>query len=191
MKQVRRILIIGAQGTGKSTLGRMLAQEINLPKLAVEPDPLGDGWGPYGYELINATDTSQLRAPGNKRVVFDSSDKKFLNRIFWNVLNQVIIFDDVLFLLTDSVKYAELSKVLGRARQYGNYVIFTIHGISSVPGPFWNYFTDIIMMKTYDEPGRSQYKIPEFARIEAATLAVNAHPDPRCYVYVKKDRKFT
>lgn len=186
MKQVRRILIIGRQGSGKSTLARVLGEKINLPKLTIEPDSMGDGWGPFGYDLVK-NEPSALKATGKKRVVFERYDKQFLSRISENVFNQVVTFDDVLFLLTDVVKYRELEQILGRARQTGNYVFFTIHGVSSIPAPFWNYFTDVFIFKTFDKPDRSAYKIPDFERISEAITEVNKSQNPRAYVYVKKD----
>lgn len=189
--EVKRTLIIGAQGCGKSTLARVLASKTEIPnQLVIEPDEMGDGWIEnenfnFQYNLTGLT-PREISAPGYKRIVFDETDRDFLRRIHKNIFNHVLIFDDVLFLLTDTVKYAQLSKILGRARQSNNYIFFTIHGLSMVPGPFWGYFTDIILFKTYDEPGRSAYKIPEYKKLFSAYEAVNKDPDPRAFVRIRK-----
>lgn len=188
MKQVRRILIIGAQATGKSTLARLLSAKIpGANTLVIEPDSFGDAWEPYGFELITP-DQVNSSLHGKHRTVFEKNDREFLDRIYKNVFNSCVIFDDSLFLLESNKMYLELSKILGRARQVGNQIIFTIHGVSSVPAPFWNYFTDIFILKTYDKPARSAYKIPNFEDIEKAIERVNTHPNMRAYIYLKRDK---
>jgi len=186
MKQVRKVLIAGMPGTGKSTLARSLAKMTgNGSHIVIEPDELGDGWAPYGYQLIKPVER-EMNASGLKRVVFDEDDKTFLDKLKNSVFNQVIIFDDAVFMLTDMHQYLKLRKILGRARQTGNHIFFTIHDVADVPAPFWAYFTDVILFKTAGEMQRAKYKIPQFEKVEQARQIVNQETgDIRKFIFIK------
>jgi len=183
-KQVRRILIAGRQACGKTTLARELAQKIPWDKKKViQPDEGGDIF--EGWDIIDYT---QINEKGNGIVVFDSYNKDFLKYMGdqdTGPVNSVLIFDDVLFLINGTTKYADLSKILGRARQRNNYVIFICHGLSIVPAPFWAYFTDLILFKTLDKPERSAYKVPAMDDLVTIYNRVNKNPNQHYFERIK------
>lgn len=187
MKQVRKYIIGGMPGTGKSTIARVLMQEQPLTNhLVIEPDAYGDGWKDFGYPLMNPTPQNLWQLRGYNRVVWNEDNKTLLEDIFKNVTNSCICFDDCYFLMKDLKTYRTIEKIMGRARQKGNHVFLTIHGFASVPAPFWTYPTDVIVMKTGDQPDRAAYKIPGFENFEKAIEAVNNSSNDRALVHIKR-----
>lgn len=188
MKQVRRILVAGAQGTGKSTFARLLAKKIPLNNyIIVEPDSLGDAWEKNGFQLMEPT-AENLRKPGKKRVIYKASDKDFMNRITENVFNHIIIFDDIKQRATSAKQYDEFEMFFSRARQMGNYIFFTIHSLADIPPNYWTFFTDVFLFKTFDKVDRSMYKIPNWQKFEKAVQYLQS-PNPeekRRYVYINQ-----
>lgn len=191
--QVRRVLIIGKQNTGKSTFARTMANEVfknRADHLVIEPDDLGDGWAPFGYTKVPST-IQGMRMKGKNVMTFPRNNRNFLFEIMDNVFNKNLIFDDIMFRISDKPRIDMMSEILGRARQTGNNIFVTSHGITLVPAPLWSYFTDMYLMKSDDKPERSAYKIPDFDRINEAIETINSQPvtcdnDLRKYIYIKR-----
>lgn len=182
INQVRRILVIGKQGVGKTTLAKQIISWVKVPSInVIVPDGFDVAWDEYPIQT-----SEQINEPGKRRILFgDEGEKDLLSRL-GGAFNALTVFDDCLPLLTDPLKLKQVEQLLVRSRQKGNYYIFILHGVAPVPANFWNYFSDIILFKTLDKMERNKRKIPDYDNIEKVRLAVEADPDNRAYFWYKR-----
>lgn len=60
---MKRVLVVGTSGSGKSTVARMIAERIGLPHYATDPFYWEQGWRPAPADQVNAQIDAVLAEP--------------------------------------------------------------------------------------------------------------------------------
>lgn len=166
-----RMVIIGAQGTGKTTFAKKAADKYGKKVLVIVPDDYERAWHPY--PIIQLKDVSRMTT-GKRRVIYDPDDKEFMLNLRNQFSNGLIIWDDSKTYFNTHQRVFELEKMMIRSRQTNVDHFFMYHGFSAIPGLLWTYTTDIALFNTHDSHQRSKDKILNYEVMEKRMAEVRA-----------------
>lgn len=140
--QTRMTLIVGTNGTGKSTVARKILTSLTLPRSLVVTRHLTE-WNDYPFnELQTAVD---LRFRGiNYHVPKNAAET--LKRLQY-FRNGAILFDDARKYLKAKTE-EELNDMYISRRQNGIHIFFVAHNFKQIPVQAFGFATDFILFKT-------------------------------------------
>lgn len=178
MRGQDRIILVGTNGTGKSTLAQKIVEASTHGEgrraLALLPDDSEPIFRPYNE--IARSELKYINNVANKfnKIYFDNH--KIFTEIERTFKNGVLVMDDAKFYARS--RDEEMNKLYIRARQNNLDVLFICHGLSEIPPSLITYTTKIVLFNTVDEWQRLKSKIPNapyFERIvnEIRTKASN------------------
>ncbi len=156
-RQPESILIVGAQGSGKTTLADQLIQNSIRKTLIVDSDGLEKTW--HKYQVLTKDQIFRFKS-GRARIIFDEEDPQFFKILRHGFHNGVMVFDDAAFFLADR-RAEHFRKMLMKNRQTNNDVIWICHGLSEIPPSFWTFFSVLILFKTTDSFERKKQSYPQ------------------------------
>jgi len=155
IRKCNRILIFGAQGTGKSTLAKKITDASTRKVLIVEVDGMEQIWRPYPFTTIS--NLSKIKT-GKYRLLFDFDNKNFIADVINNFNGGIIVFDDAKTYFQSWKQLQDIEKYVARARQYDIEFIFMYHGFSAVFPAAWTYCNLVVLFKTIDSYQRAENK---------------------------------
>lgn len=159
----KRIFICGAQGVGKTHISLMFAAAtLSAGKRVLILCPDGDEQILKPFPIIKAEALSTF--PKISRLIYDEDDPDFFEKVKdekTGFKNGLVIVDDGQFFVVNQ-RNEIFNKYIMRARQKNIDVIFSCHGMSTIPRSFWSFFTDLILFYTSDGLNSARQNIPDF-----------------------------
>jgi len=162
-------IIVGTNGTGKTTLLNKLINETNRKALIIDPD--GMEW-----RNVKEIDPSQCAdfSSGQAKILAPSVEE----------LEEVIHFQNGSLVLDDCRYYLRarmdetIRKILIRRRHNSIDCFAVAHGLSEVPASFYTFATHLICFKTNDSLVRLRNSTDKekIQRLRLAIDGVNKHP---------------
>lgn len=142
--QTKMILVIGTNGTGKTTLANKLIEGISTPRKLIVTQHL-DEWRKYPHNALNSP--SDLRFSGiNWHLI--TEPKKTIKRLK-NYKNGVLLLDDARRYLSAQTDQDALNIYISR-RQNAVHLILVGHGFTQIPPQAFTFCTDIFLFATRD-----------------------------------------
>ena len=166
----KQIIILGTNGTGKSTLAKKLViAELKKKEshiLVVVPDDME--WPSIEFVHPKYPERIERYAGARKIVYFDG----LLPIIRERFSNGLLLFDDCRAYLTASMDM-DLHSILIRRRQKMVDIIAVGHGFSEVPPKMFTFSTHIILFNTLDNIAGRKNVIRNFEELKEAQTRVN------------------
>jgi GTPase SAR1 family protein len=167
------MIIIGTNGTGKTTFLRELLESSPRRTLAVDPD--GMEWD--DYTTIPIERTGDLKDGAKARVIApQGAEFQYL----MDLVNANLILDDCRYYVKPMIE-GEIRKTLVRRRQRALDIFAVAHSFNEIPPTFWVFATHIVLFKTTDNLARKKENMPRFEQIKEIASAVNSSSDPHHY----------
>jgi len=174
-------IILGANGTGKTTFLNSVLNELNEKTLVITPDDIEWRHVPEN-ELKTADD---FLFTGINRHIFDNNKKTgTLTRLEFFKRGQMV-FDDCRAYL-GSATDDRIRQLIIRRRQRMVDVWAVGHGFNEVPPVFFTFATDIILFRTADNIVRRKNCLKDFERMQKAQERVNqrAKKEPHYFEHI-------
>jgi len=173
MSEIRQSLffiIVGTNGTGKTTLLNKLISETNRKALILDPDGLE--W--KDIEEIQPDKAGELKSGYAKILAPAPDDLEHLLEF----QNGSLVLDDCRFYLKSRMEES-IRRILIRRRQNSNDIFAVAHGLSEVPASFYTFATHLICFKTNDSLVRLRNSTDKekIHKLRLAIDSVNKHPD--------------
>ena len=167
-------IIVGTNGTGKTTLLNKLITEKGGKSLIADPD--GMEWS--HVEEIPAEKCGELKS-GQARILAPIPDD--LEHLI-NFQNGSLVLDDCRFYLKPRMEES-IRRILIRRRQNSIDIFAVAHGLTDVPASFYTFATHLICFKTNDSLVRLRNSTDKekIHRLRSAIDKVNQHPDHHHY----------
>lgn len=173
IRQTKRIVIIGTNGTGKTTLVRQIVHNAAQKTLIITPhdnewnetDPNGEPLYPLN-ELRHASD---YNFTGIMKHIYDPDRTLKLIKGFTRGL---IVFDDCRVYL-DARTDKEVHRILISSRQNMIDEIFVAHGFTEVPPKVFTFATEYFLFRTEDNISRRKFYVKNYPLIEKMQNKVN------------------
>ena len=163
-------LIIGTNGTGKTTLLKRLIDESNKKTFIIEPD--GMEWEEVPEITIENFDKFlDIDRSVKGRIIAPEPDDL---ETFIEFQNGNLVLDDCRYYLKSRME-EQIRKVLIRRRQNNVDIYAVAHSLMDIPAQFWVFSTHLILFKT-THSRVSQAR--EFKHIQEHIKEVNSHPNP-------------
>ena len=173
IRQTKRIIIIGTNGTGKTTLVRQIVHNAAQKTLIITPhnnewnetDPNGEPLYPVN-ELRHASD---YNFTGIMRHIFDP-DRTL--KLITNFTRGLLVFDDCRAYL-DARTDKDVHRILISSRQKMIDEIFVAHGFTEVPPKVFTFATEYFLFRTEDNISRRKFYVKNYPLIEKMQNKVN------------------
>ena len=173
IRQTKRIVIIGTNGTGKTTLVRQIVHNAAQKTLIITPhdnewnetDPNGEPLYPVN-ELRHASD---YNFTGIMKHVFDP-DRTL--KLLMNFTRGFLVFDDCRAYL-DAYTDKNIHRVLISSRQNMVDLAFVSHGFTEVPPKVFTFATEYFLFRTEDNISRRKFYVNNYPLIEKMQKKVN------------------
>ena len=167
-------IIVGTNGTGKTTLLNKLINEKGGKALIVDPDGLE--W--QQVEEIRSEQAGELKS-GQAKILFPQPED-IENLMEYQ--NGSLVLDDCRFYLRSRLDES-IRRILIRRRHNSIDVFAVAHGLSEVPASFYTFATHLICFKTNDSLVRLRNTTDKekIHRLRVAIDEVNRHPDHHHY----------
>jgi ABC-type sugar transport system ATPase subunit len=172
-------ILLGANGTGKTTLLEQILKQSNQRALIITPDDIE--WQQYPHNELS--DESNFAFTGIERHIYRYDT---LQRVAC-FTSGILIFDDCRAYLKSNIDI-EIHNLLIRRRQRMVDIFAVGHGFTEVPPKFFTFATDIILFRTADNIQRRKDCLKDFERIVEMQKFVNnyaADKDPHCFEHFK------
>lgn len=180
MRPAESNIILGANGTGKTTLLRSILQSSNQRTLIVTPDDIE--W--TDYEAVTLDKPEDFIFTGIRRHVFDTSKNGTLKKLEF-FKKGILVFDDCRSYFPAKTP-PELHQLLIRRRQREVDVFAVGHGFTEVPPVFFTFANGIFLFRTTDNIIRRKDCLKDFDKTAGAQVRVNhkAKSDPHYVEYI-------
>ena len=171
-------IIVGRNGTGKSTFCEKIVKSINQRTLAVTYNGMPKIWRPYKEVDIRKPKAMEFKK-GIRQVVaarYEESAKKnkVFEHIYTNFRNGVIIWDDCRGYIDASVdRDRYFRQLILDFRHKMLDMIFVVHSPSDVPPRLWGFASTAFIGATDALVNRSQVKTHSAERIIEVQQRVN------------------
>ena len=174
IRQTKRIIIIGTNGTGKTTLVQQIVRNAQQKTLIITPhdnewnetDPNGEPLYPQ-TTLCCAADFNYV---GVRRHIFDP-DRTL--KLLKNFTRGLMVFDDCRAYL-DAKTDKEIHRLLISSRQNMLDIIVVAHGYTDVPPKMFTFATEYFLFRTEENPARRRNVMINFNKVEQMQRKVNA-----------------
>jgi len=164
------MIVVGTNGTGKTTIVNRLIDEVGRRVLVVDPDGLE--W--HRLATIDSEKCSKIKKGKRARIVAPTPED----------LHNIVLFSDGSLVLDDCRYYVKsriaesLRQIFVRRRQRAIDIFAVAHSLNEVPPTFWTFATHLILFKTTDNPERLKHNLPGFEeKIKSHLKRVNGHSD--------------
>lgn len=174
-RETERIIILGTNGTGKSTLEKkFLLAEIRKPEghAIVVTQHLNEWTNleDVNRRFIDKRVGEYVKA---RRLIYQDGDLNYLEH---NFRNGLLLFDDCRMYLHAATDQ-ELHSMLIGSRQRSVDIIVAGHGFTEVPPKFFTFATKIILFKTRDNVKMRKPVLLNYEEMLQAQLRVNSRAD--------------
>jgi len=173
IRQTKRIVIIGTNGTGKTTLVRRIVQNASQKTLIITPhDNEWNELDPNGVPLFPENElrcASDYNFTGVQKHIYDPDRTLKLIR---NFTRGLIVFDDCRVYL-DARTDKEVHRILISSRQNMIDEIFVAHGFTEVPPKVFTFATEYFLFRTEDNISRRKFYVKNYPLIEKMQDKVN------------------
>lgn len=157
--QTRQIIIVGTNGTGKTTLAHNILKTLKKPPRKLILTRQLDEWSEYPLNELRSKADFKFRGI-NRHIVVDPS--RTLKNLHY-LRNCLILFDDARKYLPAKTDDDLIALYISR-RQNALHIIFVAHSFDQVPVQAYSFATDFILFKTVKPIGNerlSQLNDPE------------------------------
>lgn len=180
MRPAESNIILGSNGTGKTTLLRSILQRSNQRTLIVTPDDIE--W--TDYEAVTLDKPEDFIFTGIRRHVFDPSKNGTLKKLEY-FKKGILVFDDCRSYFPAKTPQ-ELHQLLIRRRQREVDIFAVGHGFTEVPPVFFTFANGIFLFRTTDNIIRRKDCLKDFDKTAGAQVRVNhkAKLDPHYFEYI-------
>ncbi len=181
-RPAKMTILLGTNGTGKTTLLRSIIESLHQRVLIITPDD-----AEWQHLPDNPLATKQdFIYSGMQRHIFDPNKKTGTLSKIHLFKKGIIIFDDCRAYLQASTS-EEVRMLLIRRRQREVDIFAVGHGFTEVPPVFFTFATDIFLFRTTDEIARRKNCLKDYENIRAAQARVNdeACANPHYFAYIK------
>lgn len=173
IRQTKRIVIIGTNGTGKTTLLHKIIQNAQQKTLIITPyDNEWNERDPNGNELFPLTTLSRpedYNFSGARRHIFDPERTL---KCITKFTRGMIVFDDCRVYL-DAKTDKSIHSLLVSSRQKMVDEVFVAHGFTEVPPKVFTFATEYILFRTEDNITRRRIFVKNYPLIERKQREVN------------------
>jgi len=177
-RTAKMVIILGANGTGKTTLLREIVTQSNQKTLIVTPDDAE--W--LDCQEVELTKPSDFVYTGLRRHIFNpDKDNGTLKKLEF-FKKGIIIFDDCRSYINASTDI-HIRQLLIRRRQREVDVFAVGHGFNEVPPVFFTFATSIILFRTTDNIVRRKNCLKDYEAVLQKQTEVNkeAEKDPHYF----------
>ena len=173
-------IILGSNGTGKTTLLRSILQKSNQKMLIITPDDIE--W--TDYEAVDLTKPEDFVYQGIRRHVFIPGKNGTLKKLEY-FKKGILVFDDCRSYFPAKTP-PELHQLLIRRRQRVVDIFAVGHGFTEVPPVFFTFANGIFLFRTTDNIIRRKDCLKDFDKTAGAQVRVNhkAKSDPHYVEYI-------
>ena len=181
-RAAKMTIILGANGTGKTTVLNRILTQSNEKSLVITPDDAE--W--RNYPEVDLTQPDDFLFTGIRRHIFNPAKKAgTLDRIHLFKMGK-LVFDDCRSYI-EAATDIRIRNVLIRRRQRMVDVFAVGHGFTEVPPVFFTFATDIILFRTADNINRRKDCLKDFDTMVQAQQRVNerAKKDPHYFEIIK------
>jgi hypothetical protein len=152
-RRTYRTMIIGKQGSGKTTFAKKLALKYPKKVLVIVADDFEPAW--KNFPLVEMENVGKLSS-GKRRIIYEPENKEFINDLKHRFAGGLIIWDDAKTYFRSQKSINELENMLIRSRQFNVEHVFMYHGLSTIPGMIWSYLTHLVLFATNDAHVRAK-----------------------------------
>lgn len=177
-RTAKTIVIVGANGTGKTTVTKRILKALGGKVLAITPDVIG--W--EEYPLVELDKPDDFLGDGIRCHIFDDDKKSGTMEKILRFKNGAIVFDDCRAYFPDRTD-PRLHKLFIRRRQYMVDIVVVGHGFNEIPPKFFTFATEIILFRTTDNIARRKNCLKDFDRMVEAQRRVNKAAETNPYHY--------
>lgn len=163
-REAKMTIILGAKGTGKTTLLRQILETSKQKCLVVTPRV-------NEWTDVPDTDLSTLSSydyNGIRRHIirrgYSIPRLPFFKR-------GILVFDDCKTFIKPLDETIEQMLIDGRHHELD--IFYVAHGFTRVPPMFYNYYTEIILFRTEDNPAARKGYLLNYDQVLTAQLRVN------------------
>jgi GTPase SAR1 family protein len=181
-RTAKMVVILGANGTGKTTLLKNILNNSGEKSLVIAPDVIG--WEEYPEVELNTPD--DFLGTGIRCHIFDDSKKNGTLSKLEYFKKGNIVFDDCRAYLTDKTDPRIRIQIIRRRQRMTD--IFAVgHGFNEVPPVFFTYISEIILFRTTDNIIRRKNCLKDFDLMVEAQRRVNlkAKTNPHYFEIIK------
>ena len=181
-RAAKMTIIMGANGTGKTSLLNMILNAGNEKCLVITPDD--SEW--RSYNEVNLTQPDDFLFSGIRRHIFNPEKKTgTLDRVHLFKRGKLVFDDCRAYLL--AATDLRIRQLLIRRRQREVDIFAVGHGFTEVPPVFFTFATDIILFRTADNIKRRQDCLKDFPMMVEAQKRVNhkAQSNPHYFEVIK------
>jgi len=166
VRQVLFFIIVGTNGTGKTTLTRKLI--ANRKTLVLDPDGLE--WS--NLPTIDIDEVSLLKEGKSARIIAPEP-KEIVELV--NYRNGNLVLDDCRYYVRSRIEEG-VRQLLVRRRQKDVDIFAVAHSLNEVPPTFWTFATHLVLFKIKDNPQRLKQNIPKYKELtEIHIPEINSH----------------
>lgn len=180
-RQAKLILVVGTNGTGKTTLiHKLVNAELKGGRKALIITPHESEWLTFNNLPVNdCSNISNIR--GVERIHF-SGDIKILNKINSLFFNGMLVLDDCRSMIKPNIEQSVKDLLISR-RQMMRDMILVCHSIVDVPQQVFYYSPEIILKKTSCsfEKRKSLLLPQDYNNLVKAQERINNHSNPYYY----------
>jgi len=181
-RPTKRTIILGANGTGKTTILNRILEATPDKSMVITPDDAE--W--RNYPEVELTTADDFLYSGIRRHIFNDAKKGgTLDRVHLFKKGKLVFDDCRAYLL--AATDPRIRRALIRSRQNMVDVFAVGHGFTEVPPVFFTFATDIILFRTADNIKRRQDCLKDFDKMVEAQARINkkAESDPHYFEIIK------
>lgn len=161
-------LVVGYQGSGKTTISHKFALAYPRKVLAVSPDDRETIFSKY-------PDISSHGDHKIRKCVY----QKELNAGLLKFSNGLVIFDDCRYYVSKHDHF--FTQLMIRKRQHNRDMLFIVHSIFDFPPSLMQFINGIYIFPFFDTPERLKGRIYDFPRFENLWNEVNTTKIPKYF----------
>jgi ABC-type Mn2+/Zn2+ transport system ATPase subunit len=166
--QTRMILIIGTNGTGKTTLARTIFDSVSCKRKLVVTQHATE-WAYLQENKLSKAD-DLLFTGQNWHLVID--EKKIFKKLN-SFSNGVLLFDDCMNYMTSQTDI-DIKRLYISRRQKAVHIIMIAHGLTEVPPKAFTFCTDIFLFATRDNIDSTRKNtVQDYEKLLAVQQRVN------------------
>lgn len=166
VRQVLFFIIVGTNGTGKTTLTRKLI--ANRKTLVVDPDGLE-------WSMLPTIDIDEVMflKEGKKARIIAPEPREIVELV--NYKHGNLVLDDCRYYVRSRIEEG-VRQLLVRRRQKDVDIFAVAHSLNEVPPTFWTFATHLVLFKIKDNPQRLKQNIPKYKELtEIHIPEINSH----------------
>lgn len=167
------ILIIGTNGTGKSTAGMNLIKAAAKKRRALVIDYAGMEKTWYGIPEVDLKDTATLKSFTDiRKALYAHYEDESLDLIYKNYHNGILVMDDARNYLEGRLDIKFKRLLIGRRQKMVD-IVAMAHGFEEIPPRFYNFYTKMVLFRTVKSPVEFKKHLSNYDQILTTWKRVN------------------